>query len=193
MNTVALCRSMLLDTLTNGTLLSRGKRAGLIQSERTPTRNGEKASPNAWLTRICGNTGNSAAYLRLSGEYIKHFFRNDRKEIEEILKNITKCLAWTADAKLRRLATTIYIVMSLTMDQLQLRRSPAMNVKSRHWFTLCRATRNPAKSTNTGEVQLMLKKLCYGPYGKQHQLYLARLIEVLPRTQWDQHWEWCAE
>ena len=56
MNTVALCRSMLLDTLTNGTLLSRGKRAGLIQSERTPTRNGEKASPNAWLTRICGNT-----------------------------------------------------------------------------------------------------------------------------------------
>ena len=44
--------STLAETFTIGTVVSSGLRAGLIQSERTPTRNGEKASPSAWLTRI---------------------------------------------------------------------------------------------------------------------------------------------
>lgn len=71
MNMVALYGITLVETVTTGKSLSRGKRAGLIQSERTPTKNGEKASPSAWLTRICGNF---VVYQRLNEGCIKYLF-----------------------------------------------------------------------------------------------------------------------
>ena len=53
--------STLAEVVTIGTALSIGLRAGLIQSERTPTKNGEKASPSAWLTRILDEMNNNLA------------------------------------------------------------------------------------------------------------------------------------
>lgn len=41
--------------------------------------------------------------------------------------------------------------------QLQLRRSPAINVRRRHWLTLCRATRNPANSTGGGQKHISFR------------------------------------
>ena len=182
MNMVALYESTLVETFTIGTSLSWGKRAGLIQSERTPTRKGEKASPSAWLTRICAREFKTLRRINQlffwsNNQIIKarSIYQISPKKCQKRYKmpclNCRREATATGDDDIHRHVADDGPVKKLTQCsncpgmwesqlltyQLQLRRSPAINVRRRHWLTLCRATRNPANSTGGGQKHISFR------------------------------------